>query len=150
MPLASGGPLPPYIGCFTLISPATTAEGLCCYNSGYLHWVRNTVSHTHSHTLIISPCHSSQTEEHYSHCHREQPSPSHPSLKPCLKLRASCITSIIAWFVLIVHFEVVETLLRCLLLKCWQVFFSALLHSDAYRDLFRITKLSGFTAVLIM
>ena len=38
----------PYIGCFTLSSPATTAEGLCLYNSGYLHWVRKLMSHTHT------------------------------------------------------------------------------------------------------
>lgn len=38
---------PPSTGCFTLISPAASAEGLCLYNSGYLHWVRKPTSHEH-------------------------------------------------------------------------------------------------------
>lgn len=51
-------PLSPFTGCFTLSSPATAAEGLCQYKSGYLHWVRKKpISCTNEHrlnTLFIS------------------------------------------------------------------------------------------------
>lgn len=66
--MASGGPHP-----FTLSSPATTAEGLCLYNSGYLHWVRKPISHTHHLTVsFISDLHiPTLWDKHY--CHWEQP-----------------------------------------------------------------------------
>lgn len=63
-------------------------EGLCLYNSGYLHRVRKPLLHT-----------SSVEESVYHH-----------------ECRVDCSV-----FVL-------ETLLRCLLLKCWQVLCSALLQ----------------------
>lgn len=50
--LLMGSPSPsPFAVCFTPTSPATSAEGLCLYNSGYLHWVRKH-THEHSRTLI--------------------------------------------------------------------------------------------------
>lgn len=50
-----GSPSPSPV-CFTPSSPATSAEGLCLYNSGYLHWVRK-----HTHTSIVQHSHSSPT-----------------------------------------------------------------------------------------
>lgn len=109
-----GPPRPSSIGCFTLSSTATTAEGLCLYNSGYLHWVRNPPSHTH--TNIISPFHSSQIFVS-RHCGRNTKliaignSCSHADVS--LSLLLSCETAawkhqcnilIITWFMLIVHF----------------------------------------------
>lgn len=50
--LLMGSPSPStFAVCFTPTSPATSAEGLCLYNSGYLHWVRKH-THEHSRTLI--------------------------------------------------------------------------------------------------
>ncbi len=130
MPLASGGPSPS-IGCFTLTSPAITAEGLCLFNSGYLHWVRKLISHTH--TRFIKLFYSCQIfislwEKH--HCYFTSHTDLSYSSWSCLSSmrmavwKHRCNILIIHWFVL----NILETLLRCLLLKCWQVLFSELLQ----------------------
>ncbi len=93
MPQASGGPLPPYIGCFTLSSPATAAEGLCLYNSGYLHWVRKPISHTHHLTIsFISDLRiPTLWEERYSYRHWGQLQPHWPIRTSSFKLQHGCL-----------------------------------------------------------
>lgn len=141
-----GGPLPPSTGCFTLSSPATMAEGLCLYNSGYLHWVRKYNKHTHTHThasfnLIIHlrrfiSSTVGQTVELLSMgtvagmlSYLLKPFFLFIKLQDGLSIGATHYWSLHVWY-LIVRLLVLETLLRCLLLKCWQVFFffSALLQ----------------------
>lgn len=140
--LGGGGGFSPSFGCFTLTSPAITAEGLCLYNSGYLHWVRKLISYTHMHhltvwfisdylitvgetqplLLLLGTVAASLTLSYWSLC---------CVLGDKMAVRKlQCNISIIKWFVL----NILETLLHCLLLKCWQVLiFRA--ASEANRDL---------------
>lgn len=90
--MASGGPHPASTGCFTLSSPATMAEGLCLYNSGYLHWVRKPISHTHTHTHIscnhiihLRPSYPHTVGETLCYCHWEQLQPHWHILKFSIK-----------------------------------------------------------------
>lgn len=128
--LLMGSPSPStFAVCFTPTSPATSAEGLCLYNSGYLHWVRKH-THTHSRTLIhLLHRLWKKLLTHFVHT---------PSLKlqegfhQCNMFHIFCI---------------LETVLRCLLLKMLAGFiFSA--ASGAHRDLSGSYVLSGFMQLL--
>lgn len=109
-------------GCFTLSSPATLAEGLCQYKSGYLHWVRKPISFNHIiHLRRSYPCDTSLRVS----CH---------IFKSCFKLQdGSPSVQHMGHYAFILI--VLETLLRCWLLKCWQVVFFFSAASEAYRDL---------------
>lgn len=140
-----GSPPPLYNGCFTLSSPATTAEGLCLYNSGYLHWVRKPISHTDTHThtyhlvSFISDLHISTQAETLQLL--SFGTLSYSSLSLLLSYKMAVWKHHIDHHTVCVDcsffFYVLGTLLRCLLLKCWQVFiFSA--ASEAISAIFKI------------
>lgn len=112
-----GSPSPSPV-CFTPSSPATSAEGLCLYNSGYLHWVRK---HTHTRASSSILIHLQRrlwkklVTPHFTHL-------------PSLKLQEGFHQCNMFYIF------VLETLLRCLLLKMLAGFiFSA--ASGAHRDL---------------
>lgn len=139
MPLASGDPFPS-IGCFTLSSPAITAEGLCLYNSGYLHWVRKLVSHTHHFNCSI------HLRSSYPHCGRNitvlviEDGCSHTDItlfifESSLKLREGCLDSSVRHidhYVVCVHCSGNTTTLFTTEMLAGFIFGAA---SEAYRDL---------------
>lgn len=126
-------------GCFTLSSPATVAEGLCLHNSGYLHWARKPISLTHTRHLIVSFISGFHLWTLWLKHIIGTLSYSSSSL--CWSYKMAAFKAPL-WHINyhnVCFLLFLGTLLRCLLLKCWQVLCSASEMSSATH------KLDSFT-----